>query len=284
MRPRKAKNKNSENFPPSYKKNLDNLKLLLSSPDIKEIVARARKFLELPPNGLADPENPKTEDEAQHWWGEMYRRSDEIRDSKQLRDQMKKIKEKVQAKKLDEYMAKKQAHMLYDDLPINYLANRVIEIIKNCNLPLNYKDSIRRYIVFGNIAAPAYPFTVVSDGSDPEARVLESVTIEFYAKLTDEDIRSVKEVVNNSFFGENLSDSPEPIKDINNKIKIEEIKYEKVFDEVKKIWYIRTAQEISEIVDDEFKPNIPTTTGQVYENARELKELREKRFKKKFGK
>ena len=279
---KKIKKNNLDQFAPSHKKNLDNLKLLLSDLDIKQIVARTRKFLNIPTGGFADPENIKTEEELGQWRGEMYKREKELLD--RFRPIVKKIKEQVKAKLSDEATAQKQIDMLYEQLPENYLTARVVEIIKNCNLPINYEDSIRRYLVFGNIFAPAHPFNVVSYSEDPKVRLRESVTVKFYSKLTDDDLKPLKKLVNN-IFGEELPESPGPIKDIDKKIKIEEInRNREVFDVRDRVGYKLTAREIAEMVDDESEPYTATTINQVHDAPRELKKLRDKRFKKVLGK
>ena len=165
---------------------------------------------------------PASENKVQLWWSEFYKTSNELRESESFRNKIKGIKEK----KLDKDMIKKQIDLFYEEMPENYLTQKINNIIKSNNLPINYSDSIRRHILFGDITAPISSFNIISLAKDPTVRLRESVIVEFKAKLTDDDLKLVKALVNKSFLGEELPESPEPIKDIDAKIKIEEKKKE----------------------------------------------------------
>jgi hypothetical protein len=277
-----VKTKNAlDTFAPSHKKNLDNLKLLFSCSEIKEVIATAREYLAIPPNGFSGPNQEK---EMERWWGEMYRRSNELRESERLHNQVKKIKKEVQEKLTPESMAKKQTTLLYQKLPENYLTKTVADIIRYYDLPNNYEDSIRTYIISGIITAPPFPFSIVSHSveDEPLLNPAKSVSLDIYAELTEDDRKSLNRII--KIFREQLPQSPESITNLDQKLQIEkELASKETIDPVEYIKHKRTAKDIAEAVDAALEQDTHTTVSQVNEAPRELRRLR-KRFTKKLGK
>ena len=281
----KNKKKRMSRLAPSHQKNLDHIKLLFSDPDFEQTIAETRKFLELPKeglneNGLSDQNLSK---KVQQWHSQMHKRSNELIKSERLRDQVKDIKNKVNKKEIAQLMGRKQGDLLYNKLPENYLTDIVNQLIKECHLPSNYAEYLRIYIISGIITAPALSFSVISqyppnfNNDFPGSLMLQPHT-----KLTDDDLKSVKKWTN-TFFPNRLPNSLKPIKNLDKKLLIEKISQNKQrsSDATQKSYKIN-AKEIYEQVKNELGGRV--TLSQIYDARRELKNLRNKRFKNKFGK
>ena len=255
---------------PSHKKNLDHLKLLFSHAQVKDIIKNARKSLELPPDGLAP-------DQIEKWYASMHNRSQQIQDSKVFREQITSIKQNFRKNEVDAVMATKQSDLFYSKLPENYLAATVDYIVDVCQLPANYADSIRTYIIANVLQAPPHIF---SEGPYMYAEKVDRskfVTITFYAKLTDADLKELKKYVNN-LAGTRMPDF-QALAGVDKKIKIEEMYADrKRFDVATYSSYKITAKEVAENIQAD--SGSKTKVSDVYEAVRGIKELRKKRFKK----
>ncbi len=255
---------------PSHKKNLDNLKLLFSHVQIKDIIKNARKILELPPDGLAP-------DQIEKWHASMYNRSQQIQDSKAFREQIVSIKQNLKKNVVDVVMAKKQSDLFYSKLPENYLTATIDYIIDVCQLPGNYADSIRTYILCNILHAPPHIFSEGPYVYEEKVDRSKFVTITFYAKLTDVDLKELKKYVN-ELAGARMPDF-QPLTEIDKKIKIEDMYADRErFNETDNVRYKMTAEEIAENIQADFKSK--TKASDVYEAVRGINELRKKRFKK----
>ncbi|MDE1925414.1 MAG: hypothetical protein KGH79_04550 [Patescibacteria group bacterium] len=257
------------NFP-SHKKNLDYLKLLLAHPEIKRIIRRAREVLKLPPDGLSDPQ------EIMDWNESLYARSEQISYSKEFKQRRALIKQGLEKEEIDPVMANKHLEILYDALPENYLTSTIDYIIRLCELPANYEDSIRTFIVSNILHAPPEIFTEGPYVYAGQVDRSKFVTVTFYAKLTDADLKELKKYVNN-VAGRKLPNF-QPIPRIDTMVKMEELWEDRAkFDEVDRVIRRMTAKEIAENMRQDFK--LKTKTRDVYEGVREIKELKNKRFK-----
>ncbi len=255
---------------PSHKKNLDHLKLLFSHTQIKDIIKSARKILELPPGGLAP-------DQIEKWNASMHNRSQQIQDSKAFREQILSIKQNLKSGGVDAVMAKKQFDLFYSKLPENYLTATIDYIIDVCELPANYADSVRTYIVSNILHAPPHIFSEGPYVYEEKVDRSKFVTITFYAKLTDADLKELKTYVND-LAGERLPDF-QPLTEVDKKIKIEEAwEDRKKVDVVTNTPYRMTAAEIAENIQAD--SGSKTKASDVYEAVRGMKELKNKRFKK----
>jgi len=276
MKKRPTSKNNIDRIAPSYEKNLAQMKLLVSDPDFQRIVADVRKFFGLPLGGFdADKEQEK----IQEWWGKIYERSNEMQNSQHFRDLLGDIREKETSGKIDVAMAQKYRDLLFDKLPEIRLTNVVRRIIAENKLPLNYEDAIRTYIISNDPIAPPFPFSITSSapenpGFDPR----KSVSFEAYAELTDDDFKSLRKQMNIWSAGR-LPKSPQPLKDIDARLMAERLVRNRKRTASTGESYTMTAQEIIETVENEF--GVRLTTEQVNSVAREMENLRKKRFKNK---
>ncbi|SRR6266481_4415141 len=264
--------KNVRSIPLSRRRHLDNMKLLLSHPDVERIVVDARKFLGLPREGFGQGEG--SNEKIQAWYGEMYRRSNEMAET-----QAGVIKDRLRKGEITDSMAQKRLDLLCEQLPENYLTKTGDRIVKEFKAPANYKNSVRAYIISGVVSAPVLSFSLASPYAEEfPASPPKPATPEFYTKPTNYDLKILKLLMSTSLGGQ-LPDNPKPIKDIDKKIAIEKMRRNKiVVDEVTRKPHTLTAKDIAENVDDEFGKK--TTVSQINEGSRELKDHRGKRFGK----
>src|SRR3989338_10314851 len=250
----------------SYKKNLDNMKLLVSFSEFQDLVKDARKFLDIPDAGLLDDQ------ESASWHTEFVKKSDAIIESKDFQDQFRKVGKKLESGKITRAIANEQLKLLSQKIPINYLTNTVNFIVDKFYLPLNYHNSIRRYILLNKLEAPYNNFVI---GPYPDVKKISGiriVPITIYARLTKEEIKDLKEEIH--LVGKNLPEF-NPLKNIDQKLKFEEwLKDENrqrsSYDEK----YVLTTAEIAED-----KLGSAKKAKSLYEAKRELRDLRKKRFK-----
>jgi hypothetical protein len=165
---------------------------------------------------------------------------------------------------------------LHQKIPLNYLTRQCNNLTAEFNVPLNSAHALQRYILFNRLDfSPASPF-VTSTGSSKD-RHERSVSLTFYAKITEADLRSVKRTVN-GFFGKNLP-KVNPLKNIDTKLAIEKYHQNReVYDHVTDESYRLTAKEIVDNVKADTGKKIKPTD--IYEVPRELENLRNKRFRK----
>jgi len=250
----------------SYKKNLDNMKLLASFDEFQILVHDARKFLSIPTEGLLNDQ------ESEKWHMEFYKKSDAILESKNFQEQLKEISDKLKSEEINRDIANKRSRLLFQKIPINYLTDRVDFIIDKFYLPLNYKNSVRQYILLNKLNAPYNNFSVgpyIDVKKISEARF---VPITIYARLTKEEIKDLKKEID--LVGKNLSEF-KPLQNIDKKLEIEdwlkkENRQRSSYDEE----YTLTVKEMAE---DKFGST--KKAKKIYEAKRALQNLRKKRFK-----
>lgn len=250
----------------SYKKNMDNMKLLASFSEFQILVSEARKFLDIPEDGLVDDQ------ESEKWHNKFVQKSDEIIESKNFINQIKNISEKLKNGEITMGMAHEQSNLLHQKIPINYLTNTVNFIVNKFNLPLNYRNSIRRYILLNKLEAPYNNFVIGPYTDIKKMSEVRFVPITIYARLTKEEIKDLKKEI--ELVGSQLPEF-KPLKNIDKKLEIEEwLKKENRFREASDEEYYLTAEEIADELFGTIKK-----AKYIYEARRELKELRKKRFK-----
>lgn len=263
---------------PSYQRIKDNLRLLLSSPEFNERVREIRAHLLLPLEGFG-PELEDRDGQCQEWHEEFYRRSDEVSDAPEFWAELRRYKEMLDAGEITRKEHGRLHYELHDRVPINYFTRSVQRLAEEFNAPANYLHSIRHYILFNEATwAPMQNFAEIRDHSHKGEN---TVTLKFYTKLTDNDLKYIKNYVNN-FAGKNL---PEfyPLHDIDAKIAAERYYLNRdVRDEVEQKPYRLSSREIAENVEEDTGKKIPP--GKVYDAVRSLKRARDKRFKKKSEK
>jgi len=249
----------------AQKKNLDIMELLVSDYEFQSIVNETRNYLNIPTDGLNN-------DSITKWTHEMDKRSDTMLESKNLLVQEEKIRSKLQSKEIGMRIASEQSKLLHHKIPWNYLNNTAKFVVDKFHLPIHFVDSIKLYITRGTITAPYNNF---GSGEYPSRTLLSKVRyfpIKFYAKLTDAEFEDLKKYI------KRLSTKlPKfrPLKDINKRLTIEKWYHDRTkFDIVEEKEYTLTLSEIAENLLGNKK-----SAKKIYDVARELRELRERRFR-----
>lgn len=249
------------------------MKLLISYQPFQDEIKKARAWLNIPEGGFgrSDEEAHKT------WFRNMLRKSDEVMDinfSKQVRE----IHGKVTRNEISEEMGKKQSALLHIKVPVNYLRHISKFIVEKFNLPENYEDFVRSYIMNNEGFTPIYNFVI---GPFPEAatyRDLRHIPITVYAALSDDDLVALKQEINNWIKLCSKKSFPrlQALVNIDTKLTIEKWYSNKTKqDIITNKDYKMTASEIAEnVLGDRNK------AGKVYDTLRTVKKLRENRFGK----
>jgi hypothetical protein len=277
----KKKSSNSKrraNMFPSSKKNRDNLKLLFSDQTFQKRVKDVRKHLLLPIEGI-DSKGEDGDQRGKEWFDDMCKRSEEVSFSKEFHFQLKIFHDKFMNKEISYSEHEKLKYDLHKQIPINYLARMSKDLAVEFNVPLHYKQAIYQYIIYSNpgFHVPATPFTEMRGTSENFHEKCISLT--FYSKITDKDLKLIKQRVNGSF---SIHQLPEinPLQDLETKLAIEEYyRNRDVYNESDQESYRLTAKEIVENIEADTGKKIKADV--VYEVIRELSNLREKRFGKK---
>jgi len=252
----------------AQKKNLDLMKLLVSDSEFQSIVKETRDYLNIPSDGFSN------DGAIKQWTHEMDQISDTMIDSKKFLVQEEKIRSKLQSKEIGMRIAREQSKLLYHKIPWNYLNNTDKFVVDKFNLPVHFTDSIKSYIIRGVITAPCNNFT---GGEYPSWTLLSKVRyfpIKIYSKLTDTEFEDLKKYI--KCLSEKLPKF-KPLKNIDRRLTIEEWYHDRVkFDIVEEKEYTLTLSEIAEnLLRDK------RLAKKIYDIVRELKELRERRFREK---
>lgn len=278
----KAKNKKQpvrqpradlEFYSAAQKKNLDNIKLLVSYPLFQKEVTSIREYLDIPAGGFGD-----NYEKSKQWHEKILKLSDEISNTKSFFAQEDKIRQKLKNKEIEYRMAKKQMCLHWHKAPCNYLTDSVEFLTKKFNLPLHYDSFLRNYIISGTLNPIYMPLDNFTIGSFPGSVLLREVRyvpVTIYAKLTDVELADIKKAVNE--FNENLPQF-QPLKNIDDKLTLEEwFLNREGFDELEQEKYKTTAGEMAK---ETFGSLNKRNKKKIYDSIKELKELREKRFGK----
>lgn len=256
----------------SNQKHEDNLKLLFSDKEFNNYVMNVRKTLDIPRDGFF------SDKEVEKWFARDYEITDQIVDENTPK--LRKLKKSLDEDKITYKEYKEKVDEINLRIPTNYLSSELKNILLKFNLPANYKESIRSYI-FYNIPIFKFLSPINFRRGTKEDRKENSVSITFYSKITDQDLKLAKKVVNGFF--KNTLPKVSPLKDIDLKLKIKEYYDNRdVYNEGDDEYYRLDVKEIIE--------NIKADTGRkvnpsdVYEVVRALNNLSNKRFKKKSGK
>jgi len=252
----------------AQKKNLDLIKLLISDSEFQSIVKETRDYLNIP------TDDGFNNDAITQWTREMDQRSDAMLESKEFLAQEEKISSKLQSKEIGMRIAREQSKLLYHKIHWNYLNNTAKFVVDKFQLPVHFVDSIKSYIIRGTITAPCNNF---SGGEYPPWTLLSKVRyfpIKIYTKLTDAEFEDLKKYI--KCLSEKLPKF-KPLKNIDRRLTIEKWYHDRVkFDVVEEKEYTQPLSEIAE--------NLLGNKGsakEIYDIVRELKELRERRFREK---
>lgn len=257
----------------AIKRQRDNVKLLASYQPFQDEIKKARAWLNIPEDGFGSSD----EEAHKKWFRSMLRKSDEVMDinfSKQVRE----IHGKVTRNEISEEMGKKQSALLHIKVPVNYLRHISKFIIEKFNLPENYEDFVRSYIMNNDGLTPIYNFGI-GPFTDPATwRDVRHIPVTVYASLSDDDLVALKQEINNwiKFCSKKSFPRLQALVNIDKKLTIEKWYSNKIRqDIITKKDYKVTASEIAEdVLGDR------NETGKVYDTLRTVKKLREKRFGK----
>lgn len=252
----------------AYQKNLDNIKLLFSHKPFREDLIKIRKNLCIPENGFTKDE------EAQKWEVGTDILDDLSMNSLAFLNQEQKIAGKIESGEISQKMGNKQIKLLYTKLMCNYFTDSVNFLIEKFHIPYNYEQTIRRYVIFNEIMfVPAQNYAVSNYLFNKKNKSSKPVTINIYAKLTNEEIKQLKKSIER--FGENLPEF-QPLKNIDKRLELEEmIENRHYFNEVEQAeGEYKTSDIASDFFGNENKKK------KVYDTKRDLRREREKRFGK----
>lgn len=227
-------------------KHVNNLKLLFSMNEVQQYINSIRNILEIPPEMYGSTLSAKKNKLSEKWMNCVIKKGDEI-------------------------LANKNQASTVSNFPMNILDNSVKRIIKDFNLPHHYDRSISHYILFGTIQnAPGLPFIVQAKSTHER-----TVTLQFFEKLNDKDLITVKKFVND-YFGKELP-QVRPIQNVDAKLLAESQysnrkNYDPHFNKETILSYQQMANNIEEETGEIVEPK------NIYEYSREIKELKDKRF------
>lgn len=259
MNTRNKASKKAKESPTALELHRGHIKLLLSDPRFKEAVQKVRGQLGIPPEGFY-----KEEDVAL-WIEKQDEEDDRILFSPELEERIRKINKDFEAQNITSQQRKDLLYEAHLAIPTNYKNHAVREIIKDFNLPENYKLSLNAYVVNNYFPLPKH----FSFSYDKEKR---GIAIHIYTRLTDEDLKEIKKFVN-TVYKKKLPQML-AIKDLDTRLAVEKLLQEKYeFDEATGETYKLKNKDIAERV---LKGS--SKKGAVYEAQRSLKRLRKVRF------
>ncbi len=206
----------------SRKKNLDNMKIFISYPKVKEIIEETRKRLKIPAGGLSDGQ-------SEQWHRQDDIQCDEIMNTPEFIKQELDIKKKCQEKKIALDQSRKLLHELYLQVPVHYLYAQIWKIIRQFNAPDNYERHIYNYILYGTINASVTNYSIGPFKADERLHDVKRLPITVYTKLTDNDLRDLKLQINQYFGGKRLT-FIQDVKDIDRDLEAERLLAEKEYD------------------------------------------------------
>jgi hypothetical protein len=258
---------------PGRKKNLDNLKLLASYPIFREEIKAVRQRLGIP-NGGFGLENPKS---VHRWQIDIAQTSEDTMRSQSFREQIRAIGKKLADHEISENMAAKQSALLHASIPLNNLGYTARFLVQKFNIPANYEESMRDYIIYGaflnlpgGFEIDYSPSTIISIKETPY------IPIKIYSELTDDDLRELKKTV--KMHGKHLPKF-QSLSNLDSKLTMEAWFEDRLLEDIAVgKSYKMTAGEIAEnLLGDKRRGK------KVYETVRQLKSLRKRRFGKRLG-
>ena len=221
----------------AYRKNLDLMKLLVSSDKFQEILKTTREYMGIPNGGV-----PRDAESIKNWSYGTGAKTDKMRQSALFRDALKSLHEKLESKKITPKECERELKALHYKLPVNYLTWTIDFIIERFNLPKHFAYFIRQYIVFNKLSAPTNNFAIVTR-ADFEGKDHES--IEIYAKLTNDELTHLKRYLDS--YLETKLPNVLPIKNLDANLEVENwVKDKEKVDVISGESYTMTYAEIAE--------------------------------------
>jgi hypothetical protein len=260
-----------KSFNSTYEKNLASMKLLVSYPAFQDEVETIRKKLGIREGGF----DAKDGEALKKWYEDNIRKTDEILASSDFSQQVNAIFDKRDRKEINHRTARMQSELLHRlKLPTNYYVDAVKFLTQKYHMPKNYEEHIRKYILTNTISAPTKNFSIVIHEPKAPLSKMRYVPLEIYARLTDEDLKEIKQCVD-EWIGERLPKF-QTLKNIDRTLTIEQWQTNRErYDAVEDTRYKRTPDEISqELLGDKKQKK------KLYEIPRQLRSLRERRFGK----
>lgn len=189
----KSRGKKKDSYPlrrsKAHERNLKNFKLLAAYEPFQEDVEVLRKRLGIDPNGMA-VDNPK-----KNWieWAE--EKDDEVLNSKGFIDQENRIARQFADGKITPRQRYRQMRLWYTKAPTMDLDASIDAIIENYHLPLNYKYSIKVYIIGGEISAPRKNWepNMVPMWNDRDK--VRSLSISIYSQLAKDELNELNDYI-----------------------------------------------------------------------------------------
>ncbi len=153
----------------THQRNLSIMKLLVSTEEFQIIIDEVREYLGIPVDGL------ETNEECEKWVDEMSKSSDKM------------------------ILEIKNGNSQYSvtDIPWTYFSHKTREIALRFNLPANFINHIRDYLLLNKITAPTNNFTVTDPFPKDMDQKPRSLRVNIYHQLTDDDLTDLKYFVNN---------------------------------------------------------------------------------------
>lgn len=226
----------------THQRNLSIMKLLVSTEEFQIIIDEVREYLGIPVDGL------ETNEECEKWIDEMSKSSDKM------------------------ILEIKSGNSQYSaiDIPWKYFSHKTREIALKFNLPANFVDHIRDYLLFNKITAPTNNFAVIDPFPKDIDQKPRSLRVDIYHQLTDDDLSDLKHFVNNLC---KLEKAPK-LRNIDRDILYEETREDlERFNEVEYKEYKMTISEAAFELKDQ--PSVK----KVYDSHRSLDRARKKVFK-----
>lgn len=252
----KAKQKTKKTI---NRRNIDNMRLLVSYPEFQKRVREIRINLSIPEGGI------KKYKDMEQWMRNTSDKDTAIQRSSEYIKEEKKIWSLKRQKKINRNEEEMLWKKLLHQLPFNYLTDSIREIMVDFNIPENYELFLRMYLTTGSINAPASNFSATITKK-------HCVPITIYARLTDRDLKEIKKYVN-GYFGKKLP-FVQKVRDVPKKLEIESLYLQgEEYDPVSQKSYKLNNEDIAEKVFGNKKRE-----KDIYEIVRSLDGLRKRRF------
>ncbi|MFH1866975.1 MAG: hypothetical protein ABIJ81_02740, partial [Patescibacteria group bacterium] len=175
----------------AYQKNLDLMKLLVSYKPFEKDVLEARERLGVPPSGFGT----KNSKAVQQWTNDLVIKSDKVINSSGFNEQLKMIHQKLEKGEIGYRMADKQSSFMHLKVPINYFSHISLFLTKKYNVPENFSDYIRWYILYGIVNAPVNNFVCGSWPASTLPKDVRYLPIKIYSHLTLEELKDLKKEI-----------------------------------------------------------------------------------------
>jgi len=261
----KIDKKKKKNIVFSHATNLSNMKLLISDPLFQKEIKIIRKHLNI------DPDKVSNDKEFRKWYKKFTEKNFRIYESKEFFEKEKKIKKQLKGLKIRHSTFNKRINLLYEELPLSYLSQRIEFLIEKFNIPLNYKDYLEKYITRGIISAPYRNYVIAPHSLFKKPYGKPHTSINIYSQLTNQEIKDLKKDLE---WANRKLPKYKPLKNIDQNLEIEDYYKNKE----KKDTFTQTTYKMD---NKEIALNLlgdPDRNKDIYDKVRILEKTRKKRF------